>query len=431
MGFPHFRKTKIQISQVLTNDLPNIAKRFLEYVKIDTQSDPASDSIPSTEKQKDLSRILVQELLGIGMKDAYMNPEGYVFATLEAFPVEYTGPTVGLIAHLDTSPDEPGHGVEAKIHYAYAGGDIVLSEDGNVILSEEIDPELQNHIGEDVITTDGSTLLGSDDKAGVAIIMQVVEDLFHSDTPRPKIRVCFTIDEEIGKGVEALDLSELSCDVAYTIDGSEIDTVDTENFAAAGAELLVKGHNVHPGYAKGIMINALQIAADFVGRIPRTERPSTTEGRQGYYHPHKFEGDVSVARVKILLRDFEEEGLEMRKSFLIKLREEFLATHSGAEIDLRIEDSYKNMAAYIHDSDPRAVDYLFETAKELGIELTATSIRGGTDGSRLSELGLPTPNIFTGGRQFHSVHEWNTVQNLERAATFVKALMGHWSKNAS
>ena len=407
-----------------------VGSRFLRYVAIDTQSDPDSDSIPSTEKQKDLAKVLVEELKSIGISDAYMNDHGYVFGTLEAKSDAYSGPSIGLLAHMDTSPDEPGANVKPKVHLNYQGGNLVLSEDGTVVLSPSIDPELSNHIGEDIITSDGSTLLGSDDKAGIAIIMQVLEDLLKNNGERPKIRVCFTIDEEIGKGVEALDLLELDCDLAYTIDGSEIDTVDTENFSAASAELIVRGHNVHPGYAKGIMVNALQIAADFIGSIPKEERPSTTENREGYFHPHKMEGDVSEARVRILIRDFEEQGMEKRKTLLHELAKDFAQNNEGASVEIKIEDSYKNMADYIKDSDPRVVEYLFETARKMGIDLVATSIRGGTDGSRLSEMGLPTPNIFTGGRQFHSVHEWNTVQNLERALSFVTELMAYWSKNA-
>jgi len=407
-----------------------VTERFLKYVQIDTQSDPDSDTIPSTEKQKDLAKVLVAELKEIGIEDAYMNELGYVFGSIEASPKNYSGPCVGLIAHMDTSPDESGANVRPKLHPNYQGGDLSLSDDGSVVLTPSIDPELLNHIGEEIITSDGSTLLGSDDKAGVAIIMQVAEDLLNSEAPRPKIRICFTIDEEIGKGVEALDLNELACDLAYTIDGSEIDTVDTENFSAASAELVVIGHNVHPGYAKGILVNALQIAADFVGAIPREERPSTTEAREGYFHPHRIVGDVSESRVRILIRDFEADGMDRRKSFLLDLAKDLSEKNPEASIEVDISDSYKNMAHYIEKSDPRVVAFLFETAKSMGVDLKATSIRGGTDGSRLSEMGLPTPNIFTGGRQFHSVHEWNTVQNLERARFFVMELMAYWSRNA-
>lgn len=407
--------------------MPSVARRFLRYVEIDTQSDPESSTTPSTEKQRDLSRILASELRDAGLADVELDEFGYVYATVRARGADGV-PPLGLLAHVDTSPDEPG-AARPLVHLGYDGRVITLPV-GGVRLDPEEKPELLDHIGHDVITGDGSTLLGSDDKAGVAILMQLAEDLVDSDAPRPELRLCFTVDEEIGRGVDALDRGRFGADVAYTIDGGGTNTVYAETFNAAEAILDIEGVMVHPGYAKGIMVNALRILAEFIAALPEDEAPETTSGRDGYLHPHTlFEGDPARIRLKMILRDFSVDGLERRKAFLTTLVDRLRDKHPRGRLSLTIRDQYRNMRSYIEEVDPRAVQFVHATAAEMGIDLTEKLVRGGTDGARLSEMGIPTPNLFTGGHDFHSRFEWNTVQNLEQALTFLKALVGYWARH--
>lgn len=409
--------------------LPGVARRFLRYVQIDTQSDPESSTTPSTEKQRDLSRVLASELRGAGLADVELDEFAYVYATVPAWGAEGV-PPLGLLAHVDTSPDEPG-AARPLVHLGYDGTTIKLPY-GGFRLDPDEKPELRDHIGHDLITSDGSTLLGSDDKAGVAILMQLAEDLMDSDAPRPELRLCFTVDEEIGRGIDALDRVRFGADVAYTIDGGGTHTVYAETFNAAEAVLDIEGVMVHPGYAKGIMVNALRILAEFVAALPVDEAPETTSGREGYLHPHTlFEGDPARIRLTIILRDFSADGLERRKTFLTTLVDRLREKHPRARLSLRIRDQYRNMRSYIEEVDPRAVEFVHATAAEMGIELTEKLVRGGTDGARLSEMGIPTPNLFTGGHDFHSRFEWNTVQNLEQALIFVKALVGYWARHGA
>ncbi len=422
-----------------SNDHPpltGVARRFLHYVRFDTQSDPASASTPSTEKQKFLSRLLVEELHELGLDDAYMDEFGYVFATLPSnLPAEVVDQTsvIALIAHVDTSPDESGRDVTPKIHWNYQGGPLVLSDDGSVVLDPERDPALLDHIGHDIITSDGRTLLGSDDKAGVALIMQFAEDcLTQNDRPRPTVRICFTVDEEIGRGVDKLDLVKLGADVAYTLDGGGTNTFSIETFHAAEAQVRIQGITVHPGYARGIMVNALRIAADLIGSLPADQAPETTDGVDGYFHPHQLAGGtVQETELRILLRDFEAEGLQGRKDRLRRRVAELQETYPRATIQLSISDTYKNMRSYIEDRDRRALDFVVESARRMGLDLQVERVRGGTDGSRLSEMGLPTPNLFTGGYQFHSRLEWNTIQNLELALRFLHEVVATWGEKGA
>ncbi len=415
--------------------LPGVVRRFFHYVRIDTQSDPHSTTTPSTEKQKFLSRLLVEELKELGIEDAYMDKYGYVFATL---PSNLSSnnvsqlPVVALIAHVDTSPDESGKDVKPQIHWEYDGGRLVLDEENGVVLDPSIDRELEAHIGHDIITSDGSTLLGSDDKAGIALIMQYIEEaLACDDCDRPTVRVCFTVDEEIGRGVDKLDLVKLGADVAYTLDGSGTDNISLETFCAAEATVHIAGVMVHPGYAKGKMVNALRIASDLISNLPANEAPETTDGAQGYYHPHELSSSgAQDAHVRILLRDFEEEGLARRKDYLEETVKRLRERYPGAEITIEISDTYKNMRSYIEARDPRVVTFAREAARRQGIGLATERIRGGTDGSRLSEMGLPTPNLFTGGYRFHSKLEWNTIQNLEHALTYLRGLISYWGEHA-
>lgn len=411
--------------------LPPVARRFVRYVTVDTQSDPDSATVPSTEKQKDLGRVLVDELQALGVRDAVMDRHGYVFGTLAASGVASSqSPTVALLAHVDTSPDEPGNNVQPVIHPAYAGGAISFPGDPTLTLTPEQQPALLRHLGQDLITSDGTTLLGSDDKAGVAILMQLAEDLLRdASLPRPRIRLCFTVDEEIGRGVEALDLKRLGADVAYTLDGSSIDALYAETFNAAEATVKVRGVMVHPGYAKGIMVNAARILAELITLLPANEAPETTSGYEGYLHPHTLAAsDASFAEVKLILRDFTDDGMARRKALLTDLVAYLRRKHPRAEISLSIRDQYKNMRSYIEATDPRTVSLAHAAAETLGITLEEKVVRGGTDGARLSELGIPTPNVFNGGYDYHSRFEWNTVQNLERSLAFTKALVAQWAK---
>jgi len=412
--------------------LPRLVNKFLRYVRIDTQSDPLSDSVPSTEKQKDLSRLLLSELQEMGYSESRMDEHGYVFCTI---PAANTGDgqkpvRLGLLAHVDTAPDESGTDVKPIVHPPYRGGIVVLPGNTDVTLDPKRSPGLLQHLGERLISSDGTTLLGSDDKAGVAILMQLAEDLRNDSAPRPEIRLCFTIDEEIGRGVDHLDLDEFGATVAYTLDGSSINTISFETFNAAIAHIEIKGRSVHPGYAKNVLVNALRIASEIVVALPEDEAPESTEEREGYFHAYGCSsGDVSHASIRIIIRDFTDSGMAQRKSFLEQLVEHTRKRFPDSEIGISISDQYKNMRSYIEDIDFRTVTFAQQAASEMGISLEEELVRGGTDGSRLSEKGLPTPNIFNGGYDYHSLFEWNTVENLQRSLAYTKQLVQYWGVN--
>jgi tripeptide aminopeptidase len=410
------------------SSLPPVAARFLRYVCIDTQSDPTSATVPSTEKQKDLCRLLLEELRAMGVRDAGMDDAGYVYATLPAVGGS-SGPRIGLLAHVDTSPDAPGAGVVPVVHPNYDGRVLTLPGDPSVTLDPARQPALLDHIGHDLITSDGTTLLGSDDKAGVAILMQLAEDLLvDHTTPRPEVRLCFTVDEEIGRGVDHLDRERFGADVAYTIDGSGMYTVFAETFHAAEATLRIRGRGVHPGYAKGILVNAARILCDIVASLPAAETPEQTSGREGYIHLHELAaGDVAAASARFILRDFTEEGMARRRRIVEQAVDRQRLLHPAAHFDLAFREQYKNMRAYIDATDPRALSMAFRAAERMGISLQEEVIRGGTDGARLSELGLPTPNVFNGGHDYHGCFEWNSVQNLETSLRYVRTLVEVWA----
>lgn len=412
--------------------LPPVVERFLRYVRIDTRADRDSDTTPSSAKQKDLSRLLAGELAALGVEGAEMDELGYVYGRLPGVGAGEDGPVLALVAHVDTSPDEPGGPVVPVIHWEYDGGVVELPGDPSVRLDPARSPALADHVGHHVITGDGTTLLGSDDKAGVAIVMQTVEDLLADGSrPRPPLAICFTVDEEIGRGVDHLDYERLGAEVAYTIDGGAVGRVSFETFHAAEARLTVRGTNVHPGYAKDVMVNALTILAEILQGLPDAERPETTADREGYFCPYEASATVSESTARVLLRDFEEEGMERRKALVRALVEAARIRHPKARIELDLVDQYKNMRSYIEAKDPRAVSFAFAAAEELGIPLESELVRGGTDGSRMSEAGLPTPNVFTGGHDFHSRFEWNTVQNLDAALAYVEALVGYWGEHGA
>jgi tripeptide aminopeptidase len=364
-----------------------------------------------------------------------MDAHGYVFGTLPS-PLPGEGPTVGLVAHVDTSPDAPGENVRPHIVVGYDGSAISLPGDPTVTLDPHRSPALSGVIGQDLIISDGTTLLGSDDKAGVAVIMQLAEDLLRTEAearehgaqpaPRPTLRLLFTPDEEIGRGTDKLDLNRFGADVAYTLDGSDVDRLNVETFNAAEARVTVEGVGVHPGYAKNVLVNALRIAAQFVALLPADQAPETTEGRQGYLHPHTLTGTAEHAELRLLLRDFTEEGMSQKRQLVRDLVAQLGADYPKALVSAEITESYKNMRSYIEAVDPRAITRAHAAAERMGIELAEEAIRGGTDGARLSEKGLPCPNVFTGGHDFHSRFEWNTVQNLERSLAYTKALVHTW-----
>ena len=414
-------------------ELPPVAERFLRYVQIDTRADPTAKTTPSTSKQKNLGRLLVEELQQLGLSDAAMDEHGYVYAELPAvLPAEAAAatPVIALVAHMDTSPEEPGGPVRPMIHRNYDGSVITLPGEPSAKLDPARSPNLLKHIGHDLITSDGTTLLGSDDKAGVAVIMQVAADLLAApDRPRPALRVVFTVDEEIGRGVEKLDLERVGADLAYTVDGGEVGTIDTETFNAAEAWIRVEGVNVHPGTAKDVMANASTILCQILTALPESEAPETTSDREGYFCPYRLSGTIAKSEAKILLRDFSWEGLERRKRLVETLAEAARLRHPRARIEVEINDNYKNMKSYIEEKEPRAVEFALAAGREMGLDLREESVRGGTDGSRLSEMGLPTPNIFTGGHDYHSRFEWNTVQNLELTLEYVKQLLSFWAEH--
>lgn len=412
--------------------LPSVAERFLRYVQIDTQSDPKAAGTPSTEKQKDLSRLLVAELQALGVADAEMDTHGFVFATIPStLPPEVAArtPVLALLAHVDTSPDESGANVRPIVHAHYDGRVLVLPGDPTVVLDPARQPALLRHIGHDLITSDGTTLLGSDDKAGVAVLMQLAEDLLGDPvTPRPTTRLCFTVDEEIGRGIDRLDLAVLGADVAYTLDGSDVNTISMETFNAVGATITVEGVMVHPGYAKGKLVNALRILAELITELPADEAPETTEGAEGFYHPHQLpEGTAAKAQMKLILRDFDRDGMTRRKAFLTNLVARYRRKYPQATIRLAFKEQYRNMRSYIASTDLRVLTMAQKAAARMGFVLAEERIRGGTDGARLSERGLPTPNIFNGGHDYHSRFEWNTVQNLEHTLAYTKQLVQVWA----
>ncbi len=413
--------------------LPAVAERFCRYAEVWTTSDPASDTFPSTDRQRDLGRMLVEELTALGL-DAEQDAWGYVFATIpSSLPPAQAGalPTVGLVAHLDTSPDAPGRDVRPLVHPDYDGGVIVLPGADDAALDPERQPMLREHVGHDLLTSDGRTLLGSDDKAGVAVLVQLAADLAEAGRPdphpRPTLRLLFTPDEEIGKGTDRLDLERWGADLAYTIDGGAVGTLNVETFNAAEAVVTVEGVGVHPGYAQGVMINAARVAARFVAALPADQAPETTGGHDGYLHPHAVQGTTERATVRVLLRDFTDAGMESRRKLVRDLAAE-LGAASGARVTVEITESYCNMKAHIERVDARAITGAVDAARAAGFEPRMEPVRGGTDGARLSEKGVPTPNIFTGGFDFHSRFEWNTVQNLEQTLAYVHALVRQWGR---
>lgn len=411
-------------------DMPEVARRFLRYVKIDTQSMEESKTYPSTHKQKDLSRLLVKELKELGIEDAEMDEWGYVTATLPSTTAKENVPIIGLIAHVDTSPEVSGEGVKPIVHRNYDGGRIELPGGESVCLDPENAAHLKECAGQDIITSDGSTLLGADDKAGIAEIMTAVEwFLNHPEVPRGTVRIAFTCDEEIGKGTDHFDVEAFGAKYAYTVDGETAGEIEDETFCADSATVVFKGQNVHPGYAKNKLVNSMKAAGKLLADLPRNKAPETTEARQGYLHPISVEGDVEKTTVKLIIRDFEEKGLEDLVGELRSLVAVAAESFAGVEYELEIKHQYRNMKRHL-DEDPRVVDFALEAVRRTGFTPTLAAIRGGTDGARLTYMGLLTPNIFTGGHNFHARNEWISIQHMELAVNTLVELIKLWEEKS-
>ena len=410
-------------------------ERFLRYARIDTQSQDDSETYPSTKKQFDLLNLLLAELKEIGVSDATIDQYGYVMGTIpstlpDSHPARGRVPVVGFIAHVDTSPSASGADVKPQVIRNYQGGDIVLPGDSSVVIREKENPELEKNKGKTIVTSDGTTLLGADDKAGLAIIMAAAERLLADPSiPHGDIRIAFTPDEEIGAGTRHFDLKKFGAAYAYTLDGDTPGELNKETFSANLAVITVTGRNIHPGTAKGIMVNSIRAMADIIARMPKDIAPETTEGYEPYIHPHALEGAEAKSTLKILLRDFRTPGLDVLRQKLEEIIAEVRPLHPKATIELKIIEQYRNMKDHM-GSDTRLLDYLWEATSRAGLEPRWVPIRGGTDGSRLTEKGLPTPNIFTGGQNYHGPTEWLSVWGMDKSVETVLHLVQLWAEQS-
>lgn len=393
-------------------------ERFTKYVQVNTQSDPNSDTCPSTPGQLELGKMLVEELKAIGMEEVTMDENGYVMATLPA-NTEKEVPTIGFLAHMDTATEFTGANVKPQIVENYDGGDIILNEALHIVLSPKDFPELSNYKGHTLITTDGTTLLGADNKAGIAEIMTAMAYLIqHPEIKHGKVRVAFTPDEEIGRGPHKFDVAKFGAKFAYTVDGGPLGELEYESFNAAEAKIMIKGKNVHPGTAKGKMINSMKIAMEFHGQLPANEAPEHTEGYEGFYHLLSFQGNVEETMLHYIIRDFDRQQFEARKAKMQEIAAKLQEKYGKERIVIEIKDQYYNMREKI-EPVREVVDIAYEAMKNLNIEPKISPIRGGTDGSQLSYMGLPTPNIFTGGENFHGRYEYISVDNMIKATNVI------------
>ena len=406
----------------------DVLERFLRYVRVDTQAAYRTDERPSTEKQLDLSRLLVDELRELGLTDAELNEGHTVLATLPGI-VDAT--VVGLIAHVDTTPDVVGANVSPIVHEAWGGDPIVLPGDPRQVLDPAALPALAARVGHDVVTSDGTTLLGADDKAGIAEIMAAVGYLAaNGEGPRAPIRVAFTVDEEVGRGAEDFDLDAFGADVAYTLDGSDLGELEVETFSAASVRVTIRGLSVHPGTAKGKLVNAVKLASELVLSLPQDRlSPETTEDREGYVHPHRISANAEEAIVDFIARDHDDELLAHHVELLRELAGQVEVREPRAHVDVEVLPSYRNMRRFIEEN-PRVVEAALEAIRRAGVEPRLAITRGGTDGAVLSAQGLPTPNLFTGGQEYHSVREWASVQDMAAAAATIVELAGVWAESS-
>ena len=405
----------------------DVLERFLRYVRVDTQGAYRVPERPSTQKQLDLSRLLVDELREIGLQDAELNDEHSVFATLTGTP---DTPVVGLIAHVDTTPDVTGAGVSPIVHEVWGGEPIVLSGDPRQVLDPAVLPALAARVGHDIVTSDGTTLLGADDKAGIAEIMAAVAYLARTpERLRATIRVAFTVDEEVGRGAEDFDLESFGADVAYTLDGSDLGELEVETFSAASVRVAIRGLSVHPGSAKDKLVNAVKLASELVLSVPRDRlSPETTDEREGYVHPHRISGSTEEAVVDFIARDHDDDLLAEHVALLERLARDVEVREPRAKVDVEVRHSYRNMRPFI-EKNPRVVEAALEAIRRAGVEPRLAITRGGTDGAVLSAQGLPTPNLFTGGQEYHSVREWASVQDMGAAAATIVELAGVWAES--
>jgi len=409
----------------------SVAERFLHYVTYDTQSREGSDTYPSTLKQLVLLDRLVEELKAMGIADAARDEHGYVMATVPATTKKAGVPVVGFIAHVDTSPESSGTGVKPIVHRNWQGQDIVLPDDPAYVLRRGDNPDLEEQIGNDIITASGTTLLGADNKAGVAAIMAAAEYLVqHPEIPHGAVRIAFTPDEEVGAGTKHFEVGRFGAYCAYTMDGEKLGQVDAETFSADSMTVTFQGFNTHPGFAQGKMINSIKVAADFIGRLPKDGlAPETTAGREGFVHPYVVEASVDRTSVKFLIRDFVTPALKEKEARLEKLARETVAAWPGASVTCEVQESYRNMKEVL-DRHPQVVEYAREAVRRAGIPLRESAIRGGTDGCRLSFMGLPTPNVFAGEHNFHSRLEWVSVQDMEKSVEVIVNLARLWEEKA-
>ena len=416
--------------EALKNYNYSASDRFLKYVRIDTQSDPYTNTCPSTEKQKDLGRLLVQELLEMGIADAHLDEHGYVYATLSA-NTNKSVPVICLCSHMDTSPDCSGKDVKPIIHPNYQGQDLMLPDDPSQVLRLNEHPDLQAQIGNDIITASGTTLLGADNKAGLAEIMDVVNFLVHHpEIKHGTLKILFTPDEEIGRGVDKVDLKKLGADFAYTVDGETLGSLENETFSADGILITIRGISSHPGFAKGKMESALKIAAEIIAQLPKERlSPESTQAKEGFLHPVAIRGTVEEATLEFIIRDFTEEGLQNHASLLEEITRKVMSTYPKSQYELQVKEQYRNMKKIL-DQHPAVVEFGLEAIRRAGLEPKLQSIRGGTDGSRLSFMGLPCPNIFAGEHAFHSKLEWVSVQDMEKAVESLVHLITIWEEKS-
>ncbi len=406
-----------------------VLDRFLRYVVIDTQSDPASATQPTTEKQKDLGRVLVEELLEVGLSDAHLDEHGYVYATIPANSNKSV-PVICFCSHMDTAPDFTGRNVKPQMVTNYAGGDILLPGDPSRVIRVSEHPQLKNQIGNDIITTDGTTLLGADDKAGLAEIMAAAQILIDNpDIKHGTIKILFTPDEEVGRGVNKVDLKKLGADYAYTMDGETAGHIEDETFSADSVDIVIAGVAIHPGFAKDRMENAIKIAGAIIDRLPKDIAPETTEGKQGFIHPTGVAGSMEKSAISLIIRDFTDEGLTEKEAMLEGIVKDVMKSYPGSTYRFDVKEQYRNMKVVL-DRHPEIVENAVEAVRRAGMTPVRGSIRGGTDGSRLSFMGLPCPNIFAGGHAFHSPLEWISRQDMEKAVRTIVELAKVWEERA-
>lgn len=413
-----------------SNKAQKLQERFVKYVKIDTQSDAGSPSCPSTLKQKDLGKVLVAELLEIGLADAHMDENGYVYATIPANTTKRV-PVICFCSHMDTSPDCSGENVKPIIHQNYQGEDLVLPDDPTIVLKMNEHKDLKYQLGNDIITASGTTLLGADNKAGLAEIMEAATFLMQNPSIKHgEIKILFTPDEEIGRGVDKADLKKLAADFAYTVDGETLGSIEDETFSADGVKLIIKGVSAHPGFAKGKMESAIKALADILSALPKEElTPEVTSGKQGFIHPVNINGNAEQAEADFIIRDFDDDLLKAHEDFLESVVVDVLKNYPGTTYTFKVTEQYRNMKKVL-DQYPQVIAYGIEAIERAGLISIKRSIRGGTDGSRLSFMGLPCPNIFAGEHAFHGKQEWVSVQDMEKAVQTIVNITRIWEEKA-